>query len=425
MRDTGRHVVRHPLDCLCTAIVEPAIIAREAATGVVHKGLGTHVIPPPPPLPACRPILDVDELEDAQQRCVGNDLEAADICLLIDAHESLEVLEESIGRATRQIDVLMYLWGNDPVGWELARCLAAQASPTVQVRVLVDGGGNLFQGESKSSAGEANAVVCWLSCQPYVQVIRTRNPLFRFDHRKLVIIDGCWVWSGGRNFTEEGFFRCHDLSYVLTGELTGALATRFEDFWQKQGGPPSPPNPTSAPAQEPNTLARLISTNPCETTLARAVYNAVERAQHHIYLENPDFTDNRLFTKLVHARRHGVDVRVVMTLHTGSKTVDLANRATINRLLRAGIRVYLTPGMLHVKALSVDGVWAYMGTGNFDHLSLRHNYEVGVAISHGPLVEELEEDLFEADFLPEREVNQPLPWKCGEFIAEALANLFL
>lgn len=424
-KDTARHVVHHPFDSLCTLLVDPIVIAREAVCGFAHKGIGLHVCPPPPPLDPCRPCLDVDELEDVLHRCVGNELEPACISLYIDGCEALAVLEDALDQATHQIDVLMYLWGSDPVGWELARRIAARAGPDVLVRVLVDGGGNLLQGESEHSAGEVNEVVCWLARQPYVQVIRTRNPLFRFDHRKLVIIDGCWVWSGGRNFTEEGFCECHDVSYVLTGEQTGTLAEDFEKFWQEQGGHPGPPTPPPPLPLESNTLARLICTHPCEKTLASAIYTAVDSAEHHIYLENPDLTDNRIFVKLVQARRRGVDVRVVLTLHSGSKTIDLANRATVNHLLRAGIRVYIYPGMLHVKALSVDGLWAYLGTGNFDHLSLRHNYEFGVAISHGPLVEELETDLFEADFQPEWEVWQPLPWKCGEYLAEAIANLIL
>ena len=63
----------------------------------------------------------------------------------------------------------------------------------------------------------------------------------------------------------------------------------------------------------------------------------------------------------------------ILTMHRWLKLLDMANRATVNRLLRAGIRVYLFPGQTHVKAMSVDGVWAYLGTGNFDPLSLRHN----------------------------------------------------
>jgi len=38
----------------------------------------------------------------------------------------------------------------------------------------------------------------------------------------------------------------------------------------------------------------------------------------------------------------------------------------------------------------VDGVWAYIGTGNFDALSLRHNYEFGLSLGPGAAIEELE-----------------------------------
>src|SRR5262245_8765799 len=77
VNDTARHAVRDPLDCLCTVFVEPAIIAREAVTGIVHKGLGTHLTPSPPPLDPCRTGLDLDELEEALQRCIGSDLHPA------------------------------------------------------------------------------------------------------------------------------------------------------------------------------------------------------------------------------------------------------------------------------------------------------------------------------------------------------------
>ena len=80
-----------------------------------------------------------------------------------------------------------------------------------------------------------------------------------------------------------------------------------------------------------------------------------------------------------------------------------------NRLLRAGIRVYLYPGMTHVKAVVVDGVWAYLGTGNLDPLSLRHNYELGLAISDGPVIADLEQRLFVEDMRPETELMRPLP----------------
>jgi phosphatidylserine/phosphatidylglycerophosphate/cardiolipin synthase-like enzyme len=81
--------------------------------------------------------------------------------------------------------------------------------------------------------------------------------------------------------------------------------------------------------------------------------------------------------------------------------------------------------MTHVKALAVDGCWAYTGSGNFDPLSLRHDRELGLAISAGPAIAELEQRLFGADCRPEWELHEPLPLAPGDRAAELLANLFL
>jgi cardiolipin synthase len=424
--DSALETARRPLLSLGGVVAEPVMALDAAAVGVAHKRLAVNLGPPPGPVPPDRPALDPDALEADLRRVAGDELQPASVRLYTDGPEALAALEAAIDRATCSIDVLMYLWDNDPVGWAVARKLAAKASPTLRVRVLIDGGGNLLQGQpEEASAGEANAVVCWLARQPNVQVIRTRNPFFRFDHRKLVLVDGRLAWSGGRNFTHEAFFVAHDVSYTLTGPLTGEMTARYERFWQEQGGPPGPPPLPPLDVPDANAQARLVRTRPYGADLARVIYTAVDRAQHHVYVENPYFTDNRLFAKLVQARRRGVDVRVVMTLDSGNAAIDAANRVTVNRLLRAGIRVYLYPGRTHVKALSVDGVWAYLGTGNFDPLSLRHNRELGLAVSHGPLIGELEARVFLTDFRPEWEVLDPLPLAGYEFLIEPIASLFL
>jgi len=87
--------------------------------------------------------------------------------------------------------------------------------------------------------------------------------------------------------------------------------------------------------------------------------------------------------------------------------------------------VYLYPGMTHVKAGLVDGCWAYIGTGNFDKLSLRHNYEVGLAICAGPVLQELEQRVFVADCQPDWEMHAPLPVSCCDWCSELLCSLCL
>src|SRR5947207_1838509 len=141
----------------------------------------------------------------------------------------LALLYELIDNATERIDVLMFYWESDEVGEAIARRLALRASPQVRVRVLIDGGGNLVFGlPHHTSAAQANRVLAILASNPYVEVIRIRNPFLRFDHRKLVLVDGRWAWSGGRNFSHEAFFDNHDLSFVFDGPLVPRLQERYE-----------------------------------------------------------------------------------------------------------------------------------------------------------------------------------------------------
>ena len=424
--DTAVHAVVHPGWTTYNLVTEPVAYMRAGAVGLFYKRLGMRFLPDPPPIDPNRPTLDTEQLEGKLHRAARNDLEPADIRLMVDGSEALASLNEVIDRATSRIDVLMYLWDSDPLGEAVAARLAARASPCLPVRVLVDGGGNLIDGLPKeATASEVNRVVCWLAKQPHVEVLRTRNPNVRFDHRKLVVADGRLAWSGGRNFTRPSFFEYHDLSYTLAGPLAREMSTLFEDFWKRQGGTPAPgPLPPPVPF-EANACARLIRTRPIRRQLAEVLYRAVDEARHHVYAENPYFSDPRLLTKLAQARQRGADVRVIMTIHSDSGIVDRSNKVTANRLLRAGVRVYLYPGMTHVKATTVDGLWAYLGTGNFDALSLRHNRELGLAVAAGPVVAALEERLFEPDFRPEWELTEPLPLEGADYLYEFAASLFL
>jgi cardiolipin synthase len=169
----------------------------------------------------------------------------------------------------------------------------------------------------------------------------------------------------------------------------------------------------------------LLVSAPGNRQLAQVLYEAVDRACQRIYLENVYFTDSKLLYKLMQARRRGVDVRVVLTVHSTTDTINHANRVAANRLLRAGVRVFLYPSMTHVKAVTVDGCWAYVGSGNFDPLSFRHNCEVGLSISASPIIAELEGRLFLPDFNPEWELTQPLALTPYDYLCEWVASFCL
>jgi phosphatidylserine/phosphatidylglycerophosphate/cardiolipin synthase-like enzyme len=432
-QDTALKVVIHPIDTT-TQVAEgtvayASLASREFLAKRYLIPCGGHA----PPLVEDRGSLDPTELDQDFFKLTRVWRKPARIEMDVDGEAALRRLEGLIDHAQQSLDVLMYQWDNDALGWGLAHRLADRAlslpSPPgcPAVRILIDGGGNLIHAPPESArVSEANEVVGWLSKQPHVEVLRTRNPLAHFDHRKLVVIDRKIAWSGGRNFTLASFFEYHDVSYTLEGPLVAEMEHGFEETWEQSGGLARPPVATpELDEAEANALCRVVGTSATRRDLSRVLYRAVDRSYHHVYLENPYFTDSLLWCKLARARRRGSDVRVVFAKDSQSCVIDRAVRVTVNRLLRIGVRVYMHPSTTHVKAASVDTRWAYLGTGNFDNLSLRRNNEVGVSIGSGPLIDEVEERVFLRDFRRDWEIKEPLDVNLGDYLCEVIANIIL
>jgi cardiolipin synthase A/B len=100
-----------------------------------------------------------------------------------------------------------------------------------------------------------------------------------------------------------------------------------------------------------------------------------------------------------------------------------SNLVTANYLLAHGVRVYIYPGMTHVKALLADG-WACFGSANFDALSLRFNYEADLATSDPAFASQFRQQLIEADFARSREVKEPITVGWSDYLADALLAPF-
>jgi cardiolipin synthase len=458
--DTGAEILHHPLRAGRTMLAADVAWLGSAGRGLFCKRIGMCLHGTPPPLSSC-----VDGLDPA---LIETGLQPASVQLYRDGQAALAVLEQMIDSAQCRIDVLIYIWEEDAVGFGIAQRLAAAAAANRRVRVLVDGGANLIfapspetdplpgsppyvpsKQEKPKTAGEVNRAVCWLARQPGVELIRIRNPFAHFDHRKLVLIDDQCAWAGGRNFTQPGFLVRHDLSLTMQGPLVAQWQNLFENYWRDQGGSnPSPPTPlpsgergeTLAPlsllgrgvggeGEVPpivaNAAARLVASGPTEHSLRQALYHAIDHARSYVYLENPYLTDNGVIVKLARARRRGVDARILFTIESDTSSINHVNKVTANRFLATGVRVYLYPGRIHTKAALVDGAWGYLGSGNFDLLSLHRNHELGVVFGPGPVLAELDQILFQPDFNPEWELHAPLPLTAADHAYEMLAAFFL
>jgi cardiolipin synthase A/B len=101
---------------------------------------------------------------------------------------------------------------------------------------------------------------------------------------------------------------------------------------------------------------------------------------------------------LAAARQRGVTVKLMLAGHHIDTWWARQNSVRLyGRLLEAGVEIYeFRPTMLHQKTMLVDGVWATIGTANFDNRSFAMNEETNLCFHDRNVAEELRA-IFTAD----------------------------
>jgi cardiolipin synthase len=206
------------------------------------------------------------------------------------------------------------------------------------------------------------------------------------NHRKLLIADNAWLWSGGRNLAAEYFTGLPgeapwtDLSFDLHGGVAAAAAHQFEQDWASARR--QPPRPVARPPEAPHgALAQFLPSGPDQTedTAQALLIDACFRAQQRILVVTPYFVpDNFLCDAMRLAARRGVQITVALPTQSNHRLADFVRTRPMRELARTGVRFRLLPAMAHAKAVVVDDVLAMCGSINFDLRSLLLNHEAAV-----------------------------------------------
>jgi cardiolipin synthase len=333
------------------------------------------------------------------------------------------------------VDAQVFIFDSDEYAVKIADLLKKR-SAEVKVRVLMDDAGSLFAAnvarDTPPPAGfqRPSDIQAYLTAGSKVQVRATANPWLTVDHRKCFVIDGRQAFLGGMNIGSQYRYQWHDLMAGLTGPVVGRLEKDYREAWAHAG----PLGDFAyawislfpAAASRRNKIPDGIDIRPLRTAtfksdIYRAQLEAINRARSYIYIENAYFDDNTILRALIQARRRGVDVRVIFPSQNDSGLMQTSDEVTGNELIENGARVYIYPGMTHVKAAIYDG-WACLGSANFNKMSLRIGQELDVAFSDPATAGRLKKDLFEADFRRSRELTQPLPLNWLDSFVKAFAS---
>lgn len=332
----------------------------------------------------------------------GNAVEA-----LHDGEQAFPAMLEAIGHARERVYLSSYIFSGEGVGADFIAALAEADARGAEVRVLVDGVGELYSWPRVGTLLRRRGIRCARFLPP-----RLVPPALRINlrnHRKILICDEAAAFVGGLNIHDRHLagrsepHRIVDLHFRIRGPALRELAAVFARDWQfaagetlaalpggdavQHGAAAVPPRPGSA-------RCRVVPDGPDEplapaTSLLLA---AVGRARRRVGIMTPYFLPPReLMGTLQSAAARGLDVSVLLPAENNLPYVHRATRKMLWELLEHGVRIYYQPPpFVHTKLLLVDEECAIVGSGNIDPRSLRLNFELAVEIFDAGLLEHLD-----------------------------------
>lgn len=312
-----------------------------------------------------------------------------------DGAEAAEALFEVVDGARERLDVCTFILGRDAMGDAFAERLGRRARDGVAVRLIVDGVGALMGGRRDFSrlAAEGVQVLQFVPPfrSPFKWPLRGRTNLR--NHRKMVVADCERLWSGGRNLAsayfegEGGHAPWLDLSFDLEGDIAAEAAALFDADWRFASNPDRERIGMSARSAWPPPAARppaaqMLPTGPdyADDTVHTILLTSFHRARNRILVVTPYLVpDEALLSALALAARRGVAVDIVVPAHSNHLLADIARHRPMRELANSGARLWLSPRMVHAKAVVIDEHMAMAGSVNLDSRSLFLNYELMTA----------------------------------------------
>ena len=319
------------------------------------------------------------------------------IKLLQNGEQAYPAMVDAIERSQHSLFLSTYIFETNQTGRHFIDALARASRRGVDVRVIIDGVGELYgfprAGTLLKKRGVRLARFLPPKLAPPTLHINLRN------HRKILVADGTVGFVGGMNIGDRHLAaawknarRVVDVHFRLKGPVVKQIEQAFLEDWMFCTGEHMPPD-TAAPLAADGALCRTIVDGPNEDhdKLSTIIFGAVATARRSISIMTPYFLPFReLVAALQNAALRNVDVKILLPAKNNLPYVQWATTKMLWQLLQKGVRIYYQPPpFVHSKLFIVDDHYAQVGSANIDPRSLRLNFELAVEVFGKPVSEVL------------------------------------
>lgn len=306
---------------------------------------------------------------------------------LINGPAAFRVKDRLMREARRSIYVASYAFYDDATGAETTEILLERKKAGVDVRVMVDDkmagvfGGRLLK--RMAAAG--------IDVLRYADADRPHDYL----HVKLLVVDDENAVAGGMNYGDPyshkgGGLKWRDTDVLYAGPAAAESSRVFAGLWNARVKDAA--RRITAPAVNPaaagSARIAVVPQNPpsLNPPLLLSLLKAMAGATTRINIENAYIIAIPAVNQaVIEARERGVEVNI---LTNSKESIDSDGKSMADTIVEgtkvfaaAGANVYLKQGeTLHSKFLTVDGIFASVGSYNLHPRSERYDTECNVNI---------------------------------------------
>ena len=384
-----------------SAIIAFVVLGLLVFLVLFEPGLKYEVKAPPYPLDSNEFLRLLGALADAQV----HDQSHVEVLTNGDVYFPAEL--EAIRNAKQSIHVEAYILYEGEISRKFVDALAERARAGVSVKMVIDSIGSFSTPNSYfDDLRAAGGRVEWYQPITWWNFKRFNNR----THREVIVIDGELAFTGGSGIADvwwngDGKPRWRETMFRVEGDLVTGLQTTFAENWLEASGeilvggdcfPTEDIEQEDVPEHATAGLCVISSPQAGRSTRARVLFQVLlASAKKEILVTSPYFLpDESARQEMIKAVQRGVDVRVITPGdHADHLLTRRSSRSRYGDLLKGGVRISeYQPAMIHAKILLIDGIWAVVGSTNFDNRSFGINDEVNLAARDTALAARLEED---------------------------------
>ena len=319
---------------------------------------------------------------------------------LIDGPESFAMKNKLMSGAKKSIYVASWALYDDITGKEAVDLLISKHKEGLDIKVIVD----------KKVVGIHGAVVIGMLEDAGIEVLRYQEKGRSADvwHIKMIIIDDEYAIVGGMNFGNVyshrgGGPKWRDTEILYSGPALADSIKIFEDTWNakikedKLSLTFMKPFAGSIAPKGDVRIAPVVQNPPTDSKVLLSMLKGIYGAGKTVNIENAYFVAVPAITvAILDALDRGVEVNILTnsdkTLNEQCRSMSVPLLKSLAVLLKSGANIYLKQGdTVHSKFMTVDGIFANIGSYNLHPRGERYDTELNVNVIGSSGVRELDE----------------------------------